>query len=133
MLCEMIPFHEFCFTLKVFPCKLSVFFGQGFGQGTFMASRVEHMLEKSPLRRQVVRCASALNPNLMADKDEQEACVVKFSALVTKLSQLKHIDDKVGNKAIEEYKNVLDEVVTLSCTGTCRQTIDLIMFSWCVR
>ena len=77
-----------------------------------MASLVEHMLEKSPLRRQVVRCASALNPNLMAEKDEQEACVIKFTALVTKLSQLKHIEDKVGNKAIDEYKKFLDDVVS---------------------
>ena len=78
----------------------------------FLASLVQHMLEKSPLRRQVVRCASALNPNLMTDKDEQEACVIKFSTLVTKLAELNQITDQVANKANDEYRKFLDDVVS---------------------
>ena len=77
----------------------------------FLASFISHMLEKSPLRRQIVRCASSLNPNLMADSDEQEACAVKFSTLVTKLVQSKQISDNVANKANCEYKKFLGDVV----------------------
>ena len=47
----------------------------------------------------------------MADSDEQEACAVKFSTLVTKLVQSKQISDNVANKANCEYKKFLGDVV----------------------
>ena len=67
--------------------------------GVFLAALIGHMLEKSPLRRQVVRCASSLNPNQM------------FSTLVMKLAQMKQISDLVANKANNEYKKFLVNVV----------------------
>ena len=79
--------------------------------GTFLATLIQHMLEKSPLRRQIVRCASSLDPHLMVDKDEQESSVLKFSHLCTKLTQVGRISDSVANWATEEYKKFLKDVV----------------------
>lgn len=76
-----------------------------------LASIVNHMLEKSPLRRQIVRCASSLDPCLMADKDEQESSSLKFSHLVVRLARVGQISDSVANKAFEEYKVFLKDVV----------------------
>ena len=78
--------------------------------GTFLATLIQHMLEKSPLRRQIVRCASSLDPHLMVDKDEQESSVLKFSHLCTKLTQVGRISDSVANRATEEYKKFLNDV-----------------------
>ena len=69
------------------------------------------MLEKSPLRRQIVKCVSSLDPHLMVDKDEQESSVLKFSHLCTKLTQVGRISDSVANRATEEYKKFLKDVV----------------------
>ena len=74
--------------------------------------RVQHTLEKSPLQRQMVRRASSLDPHLMVNKDEQESSVLKFSHLCTKLTQVGRLSDSVANRATEEYKKFLKDVVT---------------------
>ena len=48
----------------------------------------------------------------MTNKDEQEACVIKFSTLVTKLAEVNQISNQVANKVNDEYKNFLDDVVS---------------------
>ena len=59
--------------------------------GVFLSSIVKHMLEKSPIRRQIVRCASSLDPTIISNKDAQESCKLKFSTLCEKLAQLQRI------------------------------------------
>ena len=79
--------------------------------GVFLSSIVKHMLEKSPIRRQIVRCASSLDPTIISNKDAQESCKLKFSALCEKLAQLQRIPASLADRANEEYKKFWNEVV----------------------
>ena len=75
--------------------------------GVFLSSIVKHMLEKSPIRRQIVRRASSLDPTIISNKDAQESCKLKFSTLCEKLAQLQRIPASLADRANEEYKKVL--------------------------
>ena len=79
--------------------------------GVFLSSIVKHILEKIPIRRQIVRCASSLDPTIISNKDAQESCKLKFSTLYEKLAQLQRIPASLADRANEEYKKFLDEVV----------------------
>ena len=75
------------------------------------STMLKHLIEKSPLRRQVVRCAESLNPNMMVDADEKESCAVKFRYLCTKLAHIGQISASSANKATDEYRKFLRSVL----------------------
>ena len=79
--------------------------------GVFLSSVVKHLLEKSPIRRQIARCASSLDPTIISNKDAQESCKLKFSTLCEKLAQLQRIPASLADRANEEYNKFLNEVV----------------------
>ena len=74
-------------------------------------SLIKHLLEKSPLRYQVVRCAESLDPNRIADQDEEEANMVKFKHLTSKLASVGVISATKANKAYDEYRMFMKNVV----------------------
>ena len=70
-----------------------------------------HMIEKCPLKHQIVRSASCLNPNTLALSAKNESSKLKFSKMLGKLTALKQISIKLADDAKEQYSKFTDEHV----------------------
>ena len=72
---------------------------------------VKHMLEKCPLKYQLVRCPSCMIPNILAVNDRNDASKLKFSKMVEKLTSLNQITAKAADDAKEQFSKFVDEVI----------------------
>ena len=79
--------------------------------GTFFSGLVSHMLEKSPLRHQIIRCASCFDPRSFAVRDKQESCLLKFTVLVEKLASVGRISVSVADRAKDQYRRFIEDAV----------------------
>ena len=81
------------------------------GTCNFMSGITSHMIVKSPMKYQIIRFASSLDPSALVNENEVEICKVKFSKLLEKLVYLKQITAKVGDEAMEQYRKLIDHTV----------------------
>ena len=68
--------------------------------GIFYTNLISHLLEKSPIRRLVVRCSSSLDPKLM--NAEEESSSPKFDFLCARLAELQRITKMEAEDASDE-------------------------------
>ena len=68
----------------------------------FVTGLTGHMSHKCPLNYVIVRCASLLNPNVLAVRANYEHYISFFSNLVLQLVVLKQITTKVGGEAKQQ-------------------------------
>ena len=84
------------------------------GAVRLLSNVVKHMMEKCPLKYQLVRCASCLNPNKLAIHDLSDSSKMKFSKMVEKLTALNQITVKTADDSKEQFSKFLDEVIPRS-------------------
>ena len=68
-------------------------------------------MEKCPLKNQLIRCASCLDPTKLAINDLNSASKSKFSKMVEKLTVLHQISVKTADDSKEQFSKFIDEVV----------------------
>ena len=68
-----------------------------------------HMIEKRPLKHQIVRYASCLKPNALVLSAENKSSRLKFSKMLVKLTALNHISIKLADDAKEQFSKITDE------------------------
>ena len=66
--------------------------------------------QKYPLKYQLVRCSSCMNPNMLAVNDCNDASKVKFSKMVEKLISLNQIISQAAYDAKKQFSKFVDEV-----------------------
>ena len=94
--------------------KGSLFLDFHKGVTLLLSNITAHMIEESPLKHQVIRSASRLNPNtlaLSAKKSRQSWS----SKMLIKLTTLKQISIKLANDATEQFSKFIDEPVPENC------------------
>ena len=69
------------------------------------------MIEKCPLKHQIVRCASCSNPNALTLNAKNESSNLKFSKMLVKLTALNQISIKSVVDAKEQFSKFIDEHV----------------------
>ena len=70
-----------------------------------------HMIEKRPLKHQIVRYASWLKPNALVLSAENKSSKLKFSKMLVKLTALNQISIKLAVDAKEQFSKIIDEHV----------------------
>ena len=70
-----------------------------------------HMIEKCPLKHEIVRYASCSNPNTLALSAKNESSKLKFSKMLVKLTALKQISIKLEDDAKEQLSKCFNEHV----------------------
>ena len=71
------------------------------GAVRLLSNVVRHMMEKCPLKNQLIRCASCLDPTKLAINDLNSASKSKFSKMVEKLTVLDQITVKTADDSKE--------------------------------
>ena len=74
-----------------------------------LSSITAHMIEKRPLKHQIVRYASCLKPNALVLSAENKSSRLKFSKMLVKLTALNHISIKLADDAKEQFSKITDE------------------------
>ena len=74
-----------------------------------------HMIKKCPLKHQINRCTSCLNPNSLACSSKNESSKLKFSQMLVKLIALKQISIKLADDTKEQFSKFTDEHVPENC------------------
>ena len=74
-----------------------------------------HVIEKYPLKHQIVRCASCSNPNALALSAKSESSNLKFPKMLVKLTALNHISIKLADDAKEQFSEFIGEHVPENC------------------
>ena len=67
-----------------------------------------HMIEKCPLKHQIVRCASCSNHNALTLSAKNESSNLKFSKMLVKLTALNQISIKLVDDAKEQFSKFID-------------------------
>ena len=73
-----------------------------------LSNIVKQILEKCPLKYQLLRCSSCMNPNILAVNDCNDASKLKFSKMVEKLTSLNQITAKAADDAKEQFSKFVD-------------------------
>ena len=76
-----------------------------------LSNIAKHMLEKCPLKYQLVRYSICMNPNILAVNDRNDASKLKFLKRVEKLTSLNQITAKAADNAKEQFSKFVDEVI----------------------
>ena len=76
--------------------------------GDLLAILLAHLIEKSPLKHALVRCAASLNPLHMVNKRKRDACSSNFSTLLQKLVGSSRINAKDAGIVKTQFQKLLD-------------------------